>query len=183
MLIDRGRRVLTAGHIVEDLQGHGVTVTLSTGETRRARAVQYFYEPLGESGSDWAILDIIGSSFRDVPDVEFSEADPGDLAIMLGYPDQIGINAVGNVAFPTGGEGETHYPLTTLGTVDDENEITLVPRAGAIPTGGMSGGPVFDSRGRLLGTLISIVRKDDQGQPSYAFRATPVRSVRRHLKR
>jgi hypothetical protein len=96
----------------------------------------------------------------------------GSLAFVFGYPDHIGIDARGELAF---GEGSTRFlePIVTLGTVSGADPLTLDPHVGAVPTEGMSGGPVFDSQGRLVGILVSVSRELGEGS-RYHYRIVPV---------
>ncbi len=171
VVLDREGHVLTAGHVVDDSSADRITVTLASGARFTASRVSHRDDLFGDSGEDWAILQL-----RDPPDwdgsLETGETTLGALAMILGYPDHIGVAADGRMAFA---ESSSHYlePIVTLGSVRQQRPLTLAPHAGAVPTGGMSGGPVFDMQGRLLGILVSVLRQSGR-ESEYRYRIVPL---------
>ncbi len=174
VVVDGGRLLLTAGHPLEGAPDMEVLVTLASGETRRARMLDREYEVYGGASRDWALLEILGPPLKSAPPVWIGEIREGEMALVLGYPDQIGINASGQVAYDSTEEGGYLEPLGTLGVVGRSKPLALTPQVGAIPMGGMSGGPVFDRRGGLIGIFVSLGKEASGENTSFLYNAAPV---------
>ena len=84
------------------------------------------------------------------------------------------VELVGHL-FDADGDDDAHRePLATLAVVAQTEPLTLTPLAGAIPTGGMSGGPVFDARGALIGLFASVNRIESAAAARYTYSASPL---------
>jgi S1-C subfamily serine protease len=175
VLVDNGRKVLTAGHSFEASGEREIRITLHNGEVRNARIMARDYRTYDGEGHDWAIMELLGPPVVSVPSATLGEAQEGDLAIVLGYPDQIGIDATGEVAHLS--EAGRFLPLVTLGTVLQRDPLLLSPTAGSIPVGGMSGGPIFDRRGRLVGIFSSVARIVQLDGARYLYNGTPLENL------
>ncbi len=167
VVVDAGRRLLTAGHSFEGATDALVVVTLPTGDTRPARLVEHRYRP--ERDEDWAVLELLGAAAPSVAQGDHRRVRKGDLVFVLGYPDRIGVDAAGRVAYCPGSGRVYREPLTLMAEVDSVRPLRLIPRAGSIPIGGMSGGPVFDASGRLIGIFASVSRIEVEGEVSHAY--------------
>ncbi len=172
VLVGRGRWVLTAGHSLEGIRKGQVSVTRADGGRFAARVVEHHYRADGGPDDDWALLELVGSPSLDQP-VVIAAARPGERAFVLGYPDQIGIDAEGQVNYGSSGSADYLEPLVTVGRVEEPDAVTLAPLAGSIPTSGMSGGPVFDADGRLIGIFVSILRSDSERGSRWTYRMVP----------
>jgi hypothetical protein len=102
----------------------------------------------------------------------------GETVIVLGYPDEIGIDASGKVAYTTAAGPAYHEPLTTLAVVERPAPLLLRPAVGSIPTRGMSGGPVFDLKGRLLGVFVAVNASRVAGEVTHAYEVCSARATR-----
>jgi S1-C subfamily serine protease len=171
VLIDDGRRVLTAGHVVESAEAGEVLIHLLDGATRRARIGGSRYEVYGGADQDWAVLEIAGPRVDSFPHAELAAPRLGELSIVLGYPDQIGLDSRGRVSFGSGSPGQFLAPLATMAVVDRERPLRLAPTAGAVPTSGMSGAPVFDSQGRVIGIFASVGKQVTATSVTYTLNA------------
>ena len=182
VLIKDGHLLLTAGHSFAGRSGYEVLVTLHDGGQRRARLVAHRYDAEAEAGEDWAILELIGSTPPSLPDVRLAPIAAGDLAFILGYPDQIGIDSDGAVAHASVAQDGYLEPIETLGIVDRLDPFILTPWAGSIPIGGMSGGPVFNASGGLVGIFVSVRKMVGASGMRYTYRAASVQSLRDRLE-
>jgi len=171
VLLGDGRHLLTAGHVVEGFDHGEILVHFPSGESLVATLDDSRYEAFGP---DWAILTLHGTAPL-ADGLEIATLPVGSLAFVLGYPDHIGIDPRGDLVF---GESSTRFlqPIVTLGTVSGTDPLTLEPHVGAVPTEGMSGGPVFDLQGRLAGILVSVAREPG-AESLYHYRIVPVGGV------
>ena len=178
VLIDGGRRVLTAGHAMTRPADTGVVVTLLDGETRSARILDSRYEVYGGADLDWAVLEILGRPVEKFPAAELGHAREQELVFVLGYPDGIGVDETGSTAFEAGPDAGYLEPLVTLGVVDSREPLRLSPLAGSVPTSGMSGAPVFSEDGRLIGIFVSLGKARTRSTVTYTYNAASVDSFR-----
>jgi S1-C subfamily serine protease len=181
VMIESGRLLLTAGHSFVGRSGYEILVTLHNGEQRRAHLVAHRYDVEAEAGEDWAILEMLGPPLHSLPEVRLEAAHAGDLAFILGYPDQIGVDADGAVAHASVAQDGYLEPLETLGIVDRLEPLILTPWAGSIPIGGMSGGPVFNGSGGLVGIFVSVRKTAGAAGMRYSYRAASVQPLRDRL--
>ena len=182
VVLEGGRLLLTAGHSLDEGSDTEVLVTLVSGETRRARVLDQMYQVYGGASNDWALLEIIGPRLDSIPPVRVGKVREGELAIILGYPDQIGVDSEGRVAYATLEEGGYLEPLETLGVVGRSQPLMVKPQVGAIPMGGMSGGPVFDHRGGLIGIFVSLRREAGVKNSTFLYNAAAVSGLLERLQ-
>jgi len=154
-----GRFILTAGHGF--FAGSGKLVGLEA-LTISNQSLDLAVAALGPgedpfSSDDWAILTqveprpsmglhLAGSSFG------------GGQAILLGYPGGMALNDSNRVIHALEVEGGATYPLAVICDRSLTRPNILVPKVGAIPIRGMSGAPVLDESGALIGLFSSISR-------------------------
>jgi hypothetical protein len=109
----------------------------------------------------------------------FAAAEAGQLVLLLGYPNETGqaTAAVGRVLT----DDEATAAVTTLaelgdpeGTVAYEADVEMILEGSA--SAGMSGGPVVDNTGRLVGVLVRASDPHDGVQYVRAVRMTYVAS-------
>ncbi len=169
VLVDRGRRLLTAGHVFAGQTDFTIVVTLTDGRSYPGQLIAWQYTPDAEIMRDWAVVEILGAAPA-APAMPTGRLEEGDLAIVLGYPDRIGLDARGDVAYAATDEGAPLDPLVTIGEVKRTAPTILTPVVGAVPLTGMSGGPVFNARGELTGLFASILRGVSRSGTTWAYR-------------
>ena len=80
----------------------------------------------------------------------------------------------------TGSTGNALAPMLVVGSVLNAKAMTLAPLAGFPPVGGMSGGPVLNSKGHLIGIQVSVSKTTDNltGRTlHYRINAVPASAV------
>ena len=180
-----GRQVLTAGHVLnENVTGEvsQILVTHSDGRVLHAEVDR-------QGVQDWALLRILleeGAAALPTSPIELGSATEGETAIVLGYPAMVGLSAEGGVLpfhkgdAQAGSSVSALSPMLVVNSVLDAKAMTLDPVAGFPPVGGMSGGPVLNSKGHLIGIQVSVSKTTDNltGRTlHYRINAVPASAV------
>ena len=181
-IILKDGKVLTAGHVLtENVTGETLQVVLTLADGRIFSAS---VEKQGEK--DWARLQM------EIPDgqenllespIVMKAATPGETAVFIGYPARLGLDGKGQVkSFHKGDEAQgisadKLAPMLVVASAEDLDAMTLKPLAGFPPVGGMSGGPIFNLKGQLVGVQHSVSTTTDNatgGVLYYKIDAVPV---------
>ena len=180
-IILKGGKVLTANHVlIENVKDAEIEVILSLMDGR------IFSASIEEQGErDWARLQM------DIPDgqenllespITMAAATPNETAVFIGYPARLGLDAQGHVKSFHKGDKEQGIPadklspMLVVAVAEDLEAMTLKPLAGFPPVGGMSGGPLFNLKGHLIGVQHSVSTTTDNttgGVLYYKIDATP----------
>ncbi len=180
-------QVLTARHVLsENVTGDVSKILLTRSDGRVLQA-----EVDRQGAQDWALLRILlekGAPSLPNSPIELGSATEGETAILFGYPAMVGLSEEGGVLpFRKGGSqagspASTLSPMLIVSSVLDAQAMTLDPIAGFPPTGGMSGGPVLNSRGQVIGVQVSVSKTTDNATGRtlyYRINAVPASAVRR----
>ena len=180
-----GGQVLTAGHVLnENVTGDvsQILVTRSDGRVLHAEVDR-------QGAQDWALLRILleeGAAALPSSSIELGSATEGETAIFFGYPAMVGLNAEGEVLPFRKGDTQAGSPVSALSpmlivsSILDAETMTLDPIAGFPPVGGMSGGPVLNSRGQVIGVQVSVSKTTDNATGRtlyYRLNVVPVSAV------
>ena len=113
-------------------------------------------------------------------------ATPGETAVFIGYPARLGLDGQGQVkSFHKGDEvqgipADKLAPMLVVASVEDLDAMTLKPLAGFPPVGGMSGGPVLNLQGQLIGVQHSVSKTTEDATGKilyYKIDAVPVAAI------
>lgn len=157
--IDGGRYILTAGHgfYVDSGKLIGLEAQTISRSKIDLEVVALGYSKDDYANEDWAILQQVDPR----PTKSLEMADKGFIGgnvVLLGYPGGMAINDSNQVIHALEVEQGSAYPLAVICERSLTRPNILIPQVGAIPIRGMSGAPVLDSRGRLIGMFSSISR-------------------------
>ncbi|WP_107118992.1 S1C family serine protease [Streptomyces bungoensis] len=156
VLDDRGH-VLTNNHVVRPAASGGdISVTLSTGETAKAKIVGR------DSGYDLAVVQITRvHGLTPLPLGNSDDVRVGDPVVAIGAP----FGLAGTVT--SGIISAKERPITAGGDDGDGSDVSYVDalQTDAPINPGNSGGPLLDSRARVIG-INSVIRSADGGTDS-----------------
>jgi S1-C subfamily serine protease len=166
-------RILTSAHVAAG--GMTVEVAFSKdGYTERHNATVVGRAPGGE---DLALLDLDGGKAIDCPALTLGDSDAlrlGEFVIALGHPSGLrGAVTLGVVS------GKVTLPVSSVPqelTASDADEETRSGEGATVPylvtdaafAGGMSGGPLLDPSGAVVG-VSTFVRPELRGLGNYAI--------------
>jgi len=168
------RTVLTAGHVVDrDLAGTELEVLLSDGTRHAASVSASNYVKYGDRTEDWAVLEL-QTPVADVPEVELGAVEEGSLVVVLGFPGRFGHAPDGEIRLDPIDPLVARSPLAVLARVSDPTRMRLELIAGAEPIGGISGAPVLDLEGRLVGLQTGVTQFVRNGISRPVLDASPI---------
>lgn len=182
VLIAHDTFALTAGHLFDGITPKNMEVFRTDGNSYHAELlhVEHTYPD-----RDLAILKLkrgallTANEDKPTPEFKLAKAVVGELAICLGYPDGVGVRQNGKTDFMPADSYAYFEPIPVLVEVEkvEENHLVLKPLAGAAPIGGMSGGPVFNTEGNLIGIFVAITKHSEDGDTHQTFKASTLHEV------
>lgn len=181
----KDNQILTAKHVLhENVTGRISTILLTQTNGRVLRA-----EVERHGTEDWTLLRILraeGTPVLKHSPIELGNPTEGETAIFFGYPAMVGLGPEGEVLpflkgdAQTGSVGSALSPMLVVGSVLNAKTMNLAPLAGFPPVGGMSGGPVLNSKGHLIGVQVSVSKTTDNHTGRtlhYRINAVPASAV------
>ena len=176
------RYVITAGHSLHEIEDYRFEVIAKDGTVHEARLLEWDYTLYETRSRDWAVLEL--SDGDSLPSVGIAKPSVGELAIIFGFPDGVGIDADGYVA--QGGASKRRgflSALTTLASVAEPSPLVMKPETGCIPLGGLSGGPVFNGKGEVFAIFVSVSKSTRTGAVLHTYQAVAIDTVTDVLRR
>lgn len=171
-IILKGGKVLTANHVVTQNVDGRIEIILTLADGRIFPAT---IEKQGEK--DWARLQMeVGAENQLLESpIALADAKPGETAVFLGYPAQLGLDGKGQVqSFNKGDKAQNVLadklnPMLVVASAEDLEAMALDPLAGFPPVGGMSGGPIVNLQGQLIAVQHSVSKttEDATGKVLY----------------
>ena len=154
-----GAYILTAGHGFYVDSGKLIDLEAQTISRQKLalNVVALGYTKEENSNQDWAILQPVNP--RRTKSLEIVSATySGKEAYILGFPGGMGLNDSGRVVHALEVDEGSAYPLVVICERSPTRPDILTPKVGAIPVQGMSGAPVLNEGGQLIGLFSSISR-------------------------
>ena len=160
IILQDGDLVLTAGHgfIIEDGEILEIRGRLVSGREITLNLLGFRYDPKQVPIEDWALLRP-GSRLPFTPFIPLAGPVDGQKLMVLGYPATLGLLLDGGVVLVREAGAASVLPLGMICSHHIVDRNTLFPRVGTIPLRGISGSPVFDSNGELVGLFSSVGRR------------------------
>ncbi len=168
--ISNGQYVLTAGHgfFVESGKLVGLEAQTISRQRVSLNVVALRYSKDKYSDEDWAILEPVEA--RPGISLEFAQNNfSGREVYLLGYPGGLGLNDSNLVVHALETDGGSVYPLAVICERSLTRSGILTPQVGAIPVKGMSGAPVLNNQGQLIGLFSSVSRTRNVAGWHYIF--------------
>ena len=159
VFVEAGRYILTAAHgfYIEDGEILEIKVKTISGHELIVNMVNHQYTKGSHPLQDWAILQ---------PSIPFKTLGlPMDTSgkrakevLILGFPGSLGLDKADKVVHIHEVQQGPIFPLSILAEPMMMKPHIMIPTAGAIPIRGMSGSPVLDPDGSMVGIFSSVSR-------------------------
>ena len=163
--------VLTAAHVLTALQNDPSAEAVAVLADGRNVPIELL--EVGSDGADWATLSPTKAGALDgLPSLMPGRRDStDDRLLVLGYPAQAGVDKDGNVVADA---TKSEQALAPLGLVAAPYGNSLRVIAGMPPAGGMSGGPVINLRGQVVGNVHGWAHTGDTRGQLFTVAVTEV---------
>ncbi|MCF7824425.1 MAG: serine protease [Candidatus Marinimicrobia bacterium] len=175
ILLHDASLILTAGHgfVIDDGKITQVRIRTVANIERVVDVMGFAVDKKKSAPEDWAILKPIIAIEHLSPE-PLSLADTGNKVLVLGYPGGLGVTEDDQVIRVQERLSGIRYPLGLVCEQKLFDEHTLYPFAGAVPINGISGAPVYNSEGKLVGIFNSIGRQRNLLGWQYIFWMTEI---------
>ncbi|MEQ8762483.1 MAG: serine protease [Planctomycetota bacterium] len=174
--------VATAGHSFSGVSSEDVTLTLRDGSDVDAAMISSSFAEFDSSSRDWAVLAVSEGS-SDLPALTTHEPVPGELAFVLSYPNEMGVNEAGQVVYGHAYASSPLAPIVTVARVRDDSPLALDPIAGSLAMGGASGGAIVNRKGELIGILTGSGWAATKDGAEYWIHGATIAAFEEHLAR
>jgi len=170
IILNDGALILTAGHgfVIEDGEITQIRIRTISSQEAVANIVSLVYDKKRSSVVDWALLKPV-HALHHSKSKPLSPDSANDAVLVLGYPGAMGVNKDGRVVRIQESLIGHKYPLGLVCEQELLDNNTLIPLAGTVPIRGISGAPVFNAGGELIGLFSSMGRRRNLIAWQYVF--------------
>lgn len=170
IILDEGKLILTAGHgfVIEDGIVTEIRVRTSSNLEAIVNVASLAYDKQKSPVVDWALLRPVHAIPHDKPE-PLTPPEEKDVVLVLGYPGGLGVNSDERVVRVQESIRGNKYPLGMVCDQQRFDKNTLFPIAGTVPIRGISGAPVFNTNGELIGIFSSMGRRRNLVGWQYIF--------------
>jgi len=175
IFVNSGSFILTAAHGFYHDDAHLVDLKarLVSGEELALNVTRLNYQKEAGKDQDWAILEPT-NPIKTKGVSRPLEKGTGDDVLILGFPGGLGLNDEGIVVHASEWGQAIIQPLAMICERVFLKPNVLRPQAGAIPIRGISGAPVLDQQGALMGLFSSVSRTRSVQGWQYIFGTSDV---------
>ena len=152
VFVANGEYILTAAHgfYLDDSRLVDLKARTYNGQELDLEIVRLYYDKEHWKVQDWAILKPV-NRFVTIGVHATTKNSLGAEVLVLGYPGSMGLNEDGRVVRANEVGGEEVLPLGIICERLLIKPQVLRPKVGAIPIRGISGAPILDEHGGLVG--------------------------------
>jgi Trypsin-like peptidase domain len=179
----KGGFVITAGHCLDVLDEHSdaeVRIVLIDGRQISATPFMRKKADGRTPKNDWALLRTEESYEMGLT---FGDRVSDSSVVVMGYPGRIGFDKRGDPKFDRTDIALPLRPAILICKTAKATDDFAIPIAGAIPIGGMSGAPVINDAGKIVG-IQDAVTDDETGNSTIrmAFVDEPQKAIHELIK-
>lgn len=171
IMIGEKRTVLTAGHGFYLNDGMIISIRLigPGGQETPLHLLDSEYTPEADPVHDWALLQPLTALEAATFLSPMKRSRFSSRIIIMGFPGGLGLNREEVVIHVAENKSEWSTPLGIIAERRRLDPYTLLPLAGSIPVQGISGSPVFNSQGDLIGIFSTLGRRRSATGWHYVF--------------